>query len=83
MLDICHNFAYENCITFNTKKYVCIQFGELIRPQEYGKLDGQLLKWQTVVRHLDNYINNTLENSADSNIKYSHLIGMFNNNIYI
>ena len=34
MIDICNNFAPENCITFNTKKAVCIKFGELIKPQE-------------------------------------------------
>ena len=28
MLDICNNFAHENCITFNIKKTVCIKFGE-------------------------------------------------------
>ena len=33
MLDICNNFAHENCITFNTKKTVCIKFGELIKPK--------------------------------------------------
>ena len=67
MLDICNNFAHENCITFNTKTTVCIKFGELIKPQELAKLDGQLFKWQTNVRHLGNYLNNTLDNSVDSN----------------
>ena len=79
MLDICNNFAHENCIIFNTKKTVCIKFGELIKPQELAKLDGQLFKWQTNVRHLGNYLNNTLDNFVDSNIKYSHFIGQFNN----
>ena len=46
MLDIWNNFAHENFIKFNTKKTVCIQFGEFIKPQEFAKLDGQLLKWQ-------------------------------------
>ena len=75
VLDRCNYFAHEHFITFNTKKTVCIKFGELIKPQEFAKLDGQLLKWQTNVRHLGNYLNNTL----DSNIKYSHFIGKFNN----
>ena len=47
MLDICNKFANSNFITFNKKKIVGIKFGELINPQEYAKLDGQLLKWQT------------------------------------
>ena len=78
ILDICKNLAHENCITFNTKKTVYIKFGEFIKPQEFAKLVGQLLKWQTNVRHLGNYLNNTLDNSVDSNIKYSHFIGQFN-----
>ena len=36
MLDICNNFANEHFITFNTKKTVCIKFGELIKPQEFA-----------------------------------------------
>ena len=78
MLDICYNFAHESCITFNTNKTVCIKFGEIIKPQEFAKLDGQLLKWQTDVRHLGNYLNNTSDNYVASNIKYSHFIGQFN-----
>ena len=66
MLDICYKFAHEHCITLNTKKTVCIKFGELIKLQEFAKLDGQLL-------------NNTFDNSVDSNIKYSQFIGQFNN----
>ena len=79
MLDICNHFAHEHFITFNTKKTVCIKFGELIKPREFAKLDGQSLKWQTNVRHLCNYLNNTLDNSVDSNIKYSRFLGQFNN----
>ena len=29
MLDICNNFAHENCITINIKKTISIKFGEL------------------------------------------------------
>ena len=65
MVDICNNFANENFITSNTKRTVCIKFGELIKPQEFAKLDGQLLKWQTNVRHLGNYLNNTLDISVE------------------
>ena len=35
---ISNNFAHENFITFNTKKTVCIKFGELIKPQEFAKI---------------------------------------------
>ena len=70
MLDICNNFVLENFIRFNTKKTVCIKFGELIKLQEFARLDGQLLKWQTNVSHLGNYMINILDNSVDSNIMY-------------
>ena len=49
MLDICNHFAHENCITFNTKKTVCNKFGELIKPQDFAKLDVQLLKFHLSV----------------------------------
>ena len=74
MLDICNHCNHEKIITFNTKKTICIKFGELIKPHEFAKLDRQ-----TNVIHLNNYLNNTLDNSVDSNIKYSHFINQFNN----
>ena len=43
MLDICNNFAHEK-ITFNTKKTVCIKFGELIKPQEFAKLERAIVE---------------------------------------
>ena len=78
MLYIYNYFAHDNFITFNKKKTVCIKFGELIKPQEYAKFDGHLLKWQTNVRHLGNYLNSALDNYVDRNIKYSQFIGQFN-----
>ena len=85
MLDICNTFAHENCITFNTKKTICIKFGELIKPQEFAKLDGQLLKWQTNVKHLGNYLNNTLDYSVDSNISFIQpdIVVIYSNHIVV
>ena len=77
MLDICNNFANDNFITFNKNKTGCIKFLELIRPQEFVKFDGQLLKWQTDVRQLGNFLNSALVNYVDSNIKYSQCVGQF------
>ena len=44
MLYICNNTAHDNAFTFNKKKTVCFKFGELMKPQEYAKLDGKLFK---------------------------------------
>ena len=41
-------------------------------------MNYQLLNWQTDVRLLGNYLNSALDNSVDSNIKYSQFIGQFN-----
>ena len=78
MLNILNKFSQVNFITFNTKKNVYFKFGELIKPQEFAKLDGQLLKWQIDVRHSCNYRNSTLDYFADSNIKYSQFFGQVN-----
>ena len=66
MLDICNNITNDNFIAFSKKETVCIKFGELIKPQEYAKLD---------VRYLGNYLNSALDNFVYSNIKYSQFIG--------
>ena len=56
-----------------------MKFGEISKTQEYTKLDGQWLKWQTDIRHLGNYLNSAFDKYVDSNIMYSYLIGQFNN----
>ena len=76
-MGICPVGICQGGICPRIKKIVCSKFGELIKPQEYAKLDRQLLKWQTDVRHLGNYLNRTVYNSVDSNIKHLHFIDQF------
>ena len=45
------------------------------------RLDEQLLKSQTDIKHRDNYIKIILDNFIDSNIKCSYFIGQLNNTI--
>ena len=70
-LDIYNQFVCDNCITFNSKKTVCIKFGESDNDNECVKLNDKMLKWNTDVVHLDNLINSKFDNSIDSNIKCS------------
>ena len=78
MLGICDDFAQSNFITFNSKKTICIKYGEPVRNTEHVKLNGVTLLWQTEVRHLGNYFNSKLDNTMDSLRKCSHFIGYFN-----
>ena len=34
MLDICNQFAKNNNVIFNTKKTICIKYGDAVKPQE-------------------------------------------------
>ena len=45
MLQICHIFADKNSIIFNSKKTVCIKFGDnVVRNEEaYGQVNGQIV----------------------------------------
>ena len=54
MLDICNHFAHDKFMTLDSKRTVCIKYGELIQSDENAKLDGKLLKWKTDIRYLGN-----------------------------
>ena len=69
---------YMFYIIFNSKKTICIKYGEDVRVSEQVFMSGRLLSWHSEVRHLDNSFNNRLCNSTDSNQKASHFIGQFN-----
>ena len=52
MLDICNKFAIDNFIIFNSKKTVCIKYGEDVRVSEQVFMNGRLLSWHSEVRRL-------------------------------
>ena len=64
MLDICNKFAIDNFIIFNSKKTICIKYGEDVRVSEQVFMNGRLLSWHSEVRHLGNFFNNRLCNSS-------------------
>ena len=51
MLDICNKFAIDNFIIFNSKKTICIKYGEDVRVSEQVFMNGRLLSWHIEVRH--------------------------------
>ena len=52
MLDICNKFAIDNLIIFNSKKTICIKYGEDVRVSEQVFMNGRLLSWHSEVIHL-------------------------------
>ena len=45
MLDICNQFAKNNHVIFNTKKTICIKYGDAVKPQECAMLNDTHLSW--------------------------------------
>ena len=66
MLDICNQFAKNNHVIFNTKKTICIKYGDAVKSQEYSKLNDTCLSWGENVRHLGNFFDSKLVNNVDS-----------------
>ena len=79
MLDICNQFAKNNHVIFNTKKTICIKYGDAVKPQECAMLNDTHLSWGGNVRHLGNFFDSKLVNNVDSFHKCSQFIGQFNN----
>ena len=52
MLDICNKLAIYNYIIFDSKKTICIKYGENVRISEQVFMNGRLLSWHSEVRHL-------------------------------
>ena len=56
MLKLCDNYATVYNVIFNSKKTVCIKFGDEIIRNKGAFLNKQPLKWNEKVRHLGNII---------------------------
>ena len=78
LLYICHSFALSNNITFNTKKTMCIKYGEPVKDSEMITLDQVQLKYYETVRRLGNFFNTDNNCISDINYKCSSFIGYFN-----
>ena len=75
LLQVCDDFAAEYSVTFNSKKTICIAFGQ---PDSFSstfiKLHGEILQWQSSVKHLGNIVTHTLEDNADIRMKSNDLV---------
>ena len=69
MLKICDKFALHNRLIFNSKKTVCIKFGDKIIEGEMAMFNGTDLEWADSVRHLSNYIDITCTAMIDCKAK--------------
>ena len=71
MLKICDKLALHNSIIFNSKKTVCMKFGDNIIEGEIAMFNGSYIEWADSVRHLSNYIGITCTDMIDCKAKIS------------
>ena len=73
------SFTTDNFdITFNSKKPVCIQFGEQTRQYETIKLNNKIITWVDNIKHLGNYFDTTMSDKMDCQSKISAFTGSVN-----
>ena len=77
MLKICHILAEKNSILFNSKKTVCIKFGDYVVRNEKAYLNSHPLLWIDKVRHLGN-IDKDCNKVYDCTFEKSMFIGYVN-----
>ena len=76
MFDICNQFARNNHVIFNTKKTICMKYGDAVKAQECAKLNDTSLSWGECKTFRIFY--SKLVNNVDSFHKCSQFIGQFN-----
>ena len=78
MLKICNEFAQSNKIIFNSKKTICIKFGDKHITPEKAFLNSECLSWTDNIRHLGNFIDCSNRDMVDCGIKKGMFIGYVN-----
>lgn len=78
MIAICSKFADDYSITFNSKKSVCIKFGDTIKEHEKVTLKNSEIAWVSKIKHLGNFIDTSLTDEIDCRMKISSFIGQVN-----
>ena len=73
----CVKSLVEYFIKFNSKKSMCIKYGEKY-DCEKAQLNEETIIWVDSVKHLGNMINNDLNNSDDCKMKCYSFISTFN-----
>ena len=56
MFEMWNEYAAANHIYFNSKKTVCIKYGDPVLEYKFYLLNGMHLTWTDNVRHLSNYM---------------------------
>ena len=83
MLKICNEFAQSNKIIFNSKKTICIKFGDKHITPEKAFLNSECLSWTDNIRHLGNYIDCGNRDMVDCGKKKECLLDMLTNYVVI
>ena len=83
MLKICNEFAQSNNIIFNSKKTICIKFGDKHITPEKAFLNSECLSWTDNIRHLVNVIDCSNIDRVDCGIKKECLLDMLTNYVVI
>ena len=78
MLKICHIFAEENSILFNSIKTACIKSGGNVVRNEEAYLNSHPLLWVDKIRHLGNTIDKDCNEVNDCTFKNFMFIGYVN-----
>ena len=75
MLKICNECAQSNKVIFNSKKTICIKFGDNHITTEKAFLNSECLSWTDNIRHLGNVIDCSNSDMVDCGIKKGMFIG--------
>ena len=65
MLILCNNFGNENDILFNTKKTLCLKYGEPVNDHEYIYIHKMKLCWYDNARELGIFFSCNIYDSTD------------------
>ena len=76
MLKLRENYATVYNVIFNSKKIVCIKFGNEVIRNEAAFLNNQSLNWNEKVRHLGNIIDKDCTELANCVFRNQCLLDM-------
>ena len=73
MLKECEQFAIDFNVTFNAVKTVGIKFGKT-NDNAKVMINNNVIQWRDSVKHLDNMVNNSLNDTMDCHNKKIQVI---------
>ena len=79
LINICEDFSNEYNVTFNSKKTVCVPFGQThSNGTRRVSLGGASLEWRSHVKYLGNYLSTDLSDDLDIRHKQGDFISATN-----